>query len=55
MDKGRIETAKKIIKNEIFMRKLVFKKDKKKMDKKVGEMQFVIDCIEEMEKEGSEA
>jgi hypothetical protein len=47
----RSETAKKIINDERFMRSTVFKHDTVKRDKKVKEMEFVMEYIEALERE----
>ena len=50
MRKSQIEKAKKICQNELKMREYVFRNDYMKRQRKVKEMQFVIDVLNECEK-----
>jgi hypothetical protein len=50
MRKSQIEKAKKICQNELKMRDYVFRNDYMKRQRKVKEMQYVIDVLNECEK-----
>ena len=50
MRRSDIEKAKKICKEELKMRDIVFKNDWVKRKKKMAEMQYVIDTLDKCEK-----